>query len=71
MQHMQLKNPEFLYMCEEWQTVVRDVATLSEELKGSAYAGGTLQVISDECDVVLRLGAKLRVSASMKGGRGG
>ena len=68
MEHMQLQNPEFLLSCEEWQTVTKDAAAMSEGIKGSAgYKKGTLQVISDECKALQGLDLSIQVSASMRG----
>ena len=68
MEHMQLQNPEFLFLCEEWQTVTKDATALSEEIKGSVgFEEGTLQAISDECKAVQGLDLSLKVSASMRG----
>ena len=68
MEHMQLKNPEFLFLCEEWQAVNKDAAALSEEIKDSVgYKEGTLQAISDECKAIQGLDLSLKVNASMSG----
>ena len=64
---MQLKNPEFHCLSEEWQGVMNYAAELGERIKVSAGDGeGTLQAISDELTAVQELHCKLKVSASMR-----